>query len=266
MGGYAMETDREAIWASEKGSHYERTIAALEQAIEEAGNLVEALSIALNCVVKAAHAVAGTFWYYDTFGDNRIHPKAIYGGADLGDFSLDPGEGIAGEVIASSRSTIVQDCQSDPRWAGKADRRTGFTTRSMICVPLHYQQHTFGCIQVINKTDGTLFDDLDLMFVEDLASHTAYLFASQHMLDDYSEVVDTEAPEQPGSSPTLRELLMMAHFSDVEDALLALRQVQKLPESDRKHLLHLSREIWDMLEAQRQQDHRRRSFHLFRPN
>lgn len=259
-----MGMEMQSIWESMKGSHYERTIAALENEIEKAGNLNEALSIALNRVVKAAHAVAGSFWFYDRFGDGRIHPRATYGGTDLGDFTLAPGEGIAGEVIAHNKSTIVQDCQSDPRWAGKADERTGFTTRTMICVPLHYQQYTFGCIQIINKTDDLLFDDTDLLFVENLASHTSYLFAAQHMLDGYSEIADTVAArEHPVDEPTFTQLFSMESFADVEEALLKLEKVNTLSETNQKNVLRMSREIWKIFSAQEPQKKQKSGFWKF---
>lgn len=260
-----MGMEIQSTCKANKDSHYERTIAVLENEIENAGNLNEALSIALNCVVKASYAVAGTFWFYDRFGDDRIHPKAIYGGADLGDFSLALGEGIAGQVIAHNKSAIVQDCQSDPRWAGKADKRTGFTTKTMICVPLRYQQYTFGCIQIINKTDDLLFDDKDLQFVEKLASHTAYLFAAQHMLDDFSGISDTDvAEDQFSNEPTFTELFSMASFSDVEKALLKMVKVNSLAESDQKSLMHHSFEMWKIMDKYRALGPRKREFHFFR--
>lgn len=249
-----MGMEIQSTWKSMKGSYYERTIAALENEIEKAGNLNEALSIALNRVVNAAHAVAGSFWFYDRFGDGKIHPGATYGGCDLGDFTLEPGEGIAGKVIANSKSTIVPDCQSDPHWAGKADQRTGFKTRTMICVPLHYQQYTFGCIEIINKTDDLLFDDTDLLFVENLAAHTAYLFAAQHMLDGYSEIAEMVAVRKhPFDEPTFSELFGMGAFADVEETMLKLEKVNTLSETNQKNILRMSREIWKILTTQEPQ-------------
>lgn len=69
-------------------------------------------------------------------------------------FSLLPGEGIAGKVIQTGKSEIISDCQKDPRWAGKADAKTGFRTESMICVPLSLKQIVFGVIvaQCIERT------------------------------------------------------------------------------------------------------------------
>ena len=57
-------------------------------------------------------------------------------------------------MIQSGKSVIIQDCQADPRWAGRVDQKTGFQTKSMICVPLALEDVVFGCIQIITKTDA----------------------------------------------------------------------------------------------------------------
>ncbi|MGI6254448.1 MAG: GAF domain-containing protein [Acutalibacter sp.] len=86
--------------------------------------------------------------------------------------SLASGEGIAGTVVQEGKTTVVKDCQSDPRWAGRFDEATGFVTRSMICVPLVNKYEVIGCIQIINKRDGSLYNDEDVSLCENLAMLT----------------------------------------------------------------------------------------------
>ena len=95
------------------------------------------------------------------------------GGADLTGLSLAAGEGIAGAVVEQGTTTVVKDCQSDKRWAGRFDKKTGFVTRSMICVPLINKYEVIGCIQIINKNDGSLYTDADVDLAENLAMLTA---------------------------------------------------------------------------------------------
>jgi putative methionine-R-sulfoxide reductase with GAF domain len=257
-----MSEERDAV--RERDDRYQHAMAELEARMEQAGGLNEALSIALNCMVMASRAAAGTFWFYDSFGDGRIHPKVIYGGADLGDFTLAYGEGIAGQVIANGKSTIVRDCRTDPRWAASADRRTGFFTHTMICMPLWYQQDTFGCIQILNKTDAQLFDSIDLQFAERLAAHTSYLFAAHHMLDDYMSGGQLWQPD--GDEPTFTQLFGTAAFADTKNLLTRLPMVEALPEKDRTDLLNRSREIWDILNRSCVARPQKREFHLFEEN
>ncbi|MBQ8040776.1 MAG: ATP-binding cassette domain-containing protein [Lachnospiraceae bacterium] len=141
--------------------------------LQDAESLEDALRVSLGMVVKAVDAEAGTIWFYNKKGDGRIYPSFWIGGADLTGLSLAAGEGIAGSVVAEGKMTVVKDCQSDPRWAGRFDKATGFVTRSMICVPLLNKYEVIGCIQIINKKDGTLYDDDDVELSETLAMLTA---------------------------------------------------------------------------------------------
>ena len=153
--------------------NYTQVVWEITRQLQESESLEKALRISLGTVVRAVGAEAGTIWFYNKDGDGRIHPSFWIGGADLTGLSLAAGEGIAGSVVESGETTVVKDCQSDPRWAGRFDAKTGFVTRSMVCVPLLNKYETIGCIQIINKLDGSLYDDADVELCENLAMLTA---------------------------------------------------------------------------------------------
>ena len=153
--------------------NYTQIIWEITRQLQESESLEKALRISLGTVVRAVGAEAGTIWFYNKDGDGRIHPSFWIGGADLTGLSLAAGEGIAGSVVETGTTTVVKDCQSDPRWAGRFDARTGFVTRSMVCVPLLNKYETIGCIQIINKLNGSLYTDADVELCENLAMLTA---------------------------------------------------------------------------------------------
>lgn len=153
--------------------NYTQVVWEITKLLQEAESLEDALRTSLSEVVKAVGAEAGTIWFYNSAGDRRIYPSFIIGGADLTGMSLAEGEGIAGQVVQSGKTTVVKDCQKDERWAGRFDEATGFVTKSMVCVPLINKYETIGCIQIINKKDGSLYDDADVALCEDLAMLTA---------------------------------------------------------------------------------------------
>ena len=157
----------------EKRIDYTQVIWEITRQLQEAESLEDALRSALKQVVTAVGAEAGTIWFYNKRGDGRIYPSFWIGGADLTGMSLKSGEGIAGAVVESGKTTVVKDCQHDPRWAGRFDEKTGFVTKSMACVPLLNRYEVIGCIQIINKIDGSLYDDDDVKICEDLAMLTA---------------------------------------------------------------------------------------------
>lgn len=153
--------------------NYTQVVWEITRLLQESESLEEALRISLGMVVRAVDAEAGTIWFYNKEGDGRIYPSFWIGGADLTGLSLAAGEGIAGAVVEQGVTTVVKDCQSDKRWAGRFDKKTGFITKSMICVPLNNKYEVIGCIQIINKNDGSLYTDADVDLAENLAMLTA---------------------------------------------------------------------------------------------
>lgn len=245
-----MSIELESMWDAMKSVHYQRTIEQLERSIRNTKRLEEALTAALDTVVEVVHAQAGTFWFYDQFGDGRIRPKAVFGGGDLKGFSLLPGEGIAGKVIQTGKSEIISDCQKDPRWAGKADAKTGFRTESMICVPLSLKQIVFGCIQVINRTDKLLYDERDLAFLEQLAGATADLFRKQGLLDDYLAGVDLGEAKGPAEISFV-QVFTAEDEQEMERQLRKIDAFSGLRVGEQEAVLRLAREMWSYFGGRR---------------
>lgn len=180
------------MWDAMKTVKYRRTLDELQTVLGNAhGNPNEAISAALNMACSAIHAEVGSFWFYSRFGDGLIHWRAGYGGADMSGHYLMVGEGIAGKVIEDGEAIMISDCQKDVRWSGKVDKTSGFVTRSMMCVPLVADDLPFGCIQIINKTDGTLFDEKDLYFEKKIAEEISSQFTSLNLLADGRVVQNT---------------------------------------------------------------------------
>lgn len=152
---------------------YNQVVWQITKELREADSIENALRSSLSTVVKTIGAEAGSIWFYNKGDDERIYPSFWIGGGDLTGLSLAPGEGIAGAVVQTGQTTVVRDCQNDERWAGRFDGQTGFVTKSMICVPLKNKYDVIGCIQVINKLDGSLYNDDDVALCENLAMLTA---------------------------------------------------------------------------------------------
>ena len=237
-----MREEMESLWGAMKGSHYKRTIDQLTRSIRDTNSLEDALQTALDMVMHAVHAETGTFWFYDRFKVGRICAKAVCGASDLSAIRLLPGEGIAGQVIQSGKSVIIQNCQADPRWAGRVDQKTGFQTKSMICVPLALEDVVFGCIQIINKTDGVAFDEEDLTFVERLAAEISLLLKHQGLLEDF--VALTRKAEAGGREAILfRDVFLATSEKELDYQLRSIPEFSALRTADQQEVLRRAREI-----------------------
>lgn len=71
--------------------------------------------------------------------------------------TLDMGQGIAGWVARNREILVIDDVKKDSRFFGDADKLTGFTTRSIIAVPLIGRSGLIGVAEVINPR-STEFD------------------------------------------------------------------------------------------------------------
>lgn len=83
------------------------------------------------------------------------------------------GQGLAGTVAVTGETVILQDAPSDPRFDRSVDQRTGYTTRSMLCVPIKNRRGKIvGVLQLLNKTTGD-FGAKDVEFLESVSDHMA---------------------------------------------------------------------------------------------
>ncbi|MCE9611976.1 MAG: SpoIIE family protein phosphatase [Chthoniobacter sp.] len=72
------------------------------------------------------------------------------------------GRGIAGWVLANSQPLLVPDAYADPRFFPEVDKKTGYRTRSILCVPLARKDQVIGVLQVLNPVRRAAFDGADL--------------------------------------------------------------------------------------------------------
>ncbi len=83
------------------------------------------------------------------------------------------GVGIAGLVGKEGKSITISDAYQDVRFNPEFDKKTGFRTRSILCVPLkNITGETIGAIQVLNKKSG-MFQQDDEALLTALAAQAA---------------------------------------------------------------------------------------------
>jgi diguanylate cyclase (GGDEF)-like protein len=84
-----------------------------------------------------------------------------------------PGEGISGQTALAGQTRIISDVRRDPGFSDRIDRLTGFTTRSLVCIPLRCRGKVLGVIEIVNLDDMERFRQRDLQILEILADYAA---------------------------------------------------------------------------------------------
>jgi two-component system cell cycle response regulator len=82
-------------------------------------------------------------------------------------------QGIGGWIYRNGQPAIVEDVRKDARFNSKVDEISGFTTSSVIGVPLKTEREVLGVIELINKLDGSDFTAFDLKILSTIADFAA---------------------------------------------------------------------------------------------
>jgi HD-GYP domain-containing protein (c-di-GMP phosphodiesterase class II) len=103
-------------------------------------------------------------------------------------FHLNMGEGIAGWVAQHGDPLIVADAQSDPRFFREVDKKSKFTTKTVICVPVKVKEKTIGVLEAINKLDRGTFTEEDLTLFQSLADQVAVALDNARLMAEIEEL------------------------------------------------------------------------------
>lgn len=132
----------------------------LEHALESAAGLLraEASSVFLR------DPVTEELVFYAITGEKKFV---------LEGFRVPRGQGIVGWVVENRQPLLVPDASKDPRFFSTIDKKFGFQTRTLICVPLITKERVLGALEVLNCRDGGQFSQEDIPFLETLGNHVA---------------------------------------------------------------------------------------------
>ncbi|MFH2058939.1 MAG: HDOD domain-containing protein [Pseudomonadota bacterium] len=86
---------------------------------------------------------------------------------------LKKGEGIAGYILETGESLVIEDVTKDDRFSTRVDKYTGYETRSIIGTPLKTNNKIFGVIELVNRIDDGVFTKEDLNLLASIAEYAA---------------------------------------------------------------------------------------------
>ncbi|MDI9569750.1 MAG: GAF domain-containing protein [Pseudomonadota bacterium] len=89
--------------------------------------------------------------------------------SELKNFKLILGKGIAGYAATRGEAIIVNDAHASQYFYPALDERTGFVTKSVLCVPLVAKGRVLGVIEVLNKRGGE-FNAGDMQLLQSIAT------------------------------------------------------------------------------------------------
>jgi len=140
-----------------------RNLVQLSSLINSSLETPEALNNALMSVEQALNAEVSSIFEVDQVKGELFILLARGPGSDkIKALRLKIGEGIAGWVAQAEKPLICPDPYADARFSRHFDDKSGFHTRSILCVPLKSRDRLVGVVEVINKKAAQGFTEEDL--------------------------------------------------------------------------------------------------------
>jgi adenylate cyclase len=125
----------------------------------------------IDLITQALDAERATLFLHDREPDQLF--SRVLRGEGVAEIRIPADAGIAGAVFRSGAAEIVADTYADPRFNQDIDRRTGYRTHNMLCVPLRNRGGAvIGVTQILNKHSGD-FGEADLALTEAINRHAA---------------------------------------------------------------------------------------------
>jgi len=96
--------------------------------------------------------------------------------------------GVAGWVFQHLTPVTVNDAYSDPRFYSDVDKKSGFRTRNILCVPLiNWNGNCIGALQSLNKTAGEFTDD-DRELLITISHHVTIALENMRLYEDLKDL------------------------------------------------------------------------------
>lgn len=165
-----------------------------------------------------------------------------------------PPDSVAGWVARESQIQVINDVNLDPRFSPLADQQSGFSTRTLIAVPLRFKDRTIGVLEVVNRMETNPFDKEDVEVLTALASHAAIAIENARLFQQ-SDLISEMVHE-------LRTpLTSIVAYSELLMGPVKLEQSKTFAETILQEATRLTSMINDFLDLARLQSGRARLKH-----
>lgn len=144
-------------------------------------SLDDMLTVLVEMATREMDAERGTIFLNDS------DTKELYSRVAQGNFQREirilNNTGVAGHVFTAGRGIIVHDAYADEHFNRSVDEITGFTTESILCVPIRtLKGEIIGVAQLLNKRDGQFSKD-DFALLEAMTTQAAIALQSTQFVE-----------------------------------------------------------------------------------
>lgn len=167
----------------------------------------------------AVQADRCTVFLYDKNTDELWSKVAL--GLGSHELRFNASQGLAGHVFRTGKIINIKDAYSDARFNKEIDLKTGYTTKTILCMPIrNIEQEIIGVFQILNKLSGYFTqEDEDILVAigssAGISLENAKLFARQRELLEEQKVVFDSFISTLAASIDARDKITAGHSTRV---------------------------------------------------
>jgi diguanylate cyclase (GGDEF)-like protein len=151
-----------------------RVLYNISQAVRETLDLNKLLQSIMEIAKNILNAEASSLAIIDNKTNELIFTVAEgEKGRIIKEIRLKMGQGVIGWAAQKGKPLLITDVKKDKRFYKGADDKSGFVTKSILCVPLMVRNNIIGAVEVLNKKDGSSFGPEDIDLLSTLAGEAA---------------------------------------------------------------------------------------------
>lgn len=171
--------------------HYESkklsVLYEISKSLTSKTNLDDLLSQIIILATDGLNAERATLFIVDSTKQELWSKTGI--GIEAREIRIPLTAGIAGEVALSGVSQIVDNPYNHPKFNKEIDKKTGFVTRNILCVPMkNLSRKVIGVFQILNKKEKN-FTKQDAEFLSAMAASTGIAIENALLINDRNEKV-----------------------------------------------------------------------------
>lgn len=216
--GFALDEDLQKIWLNVLGKLPNLLANAINDLLERSQSarqllhlntyltvssmlsqtlyLHELLEMTLYCCMEVVSAEAASVLLLDDDKENfRFYQVEGPAKPVLETATFPVNVGLAGFILQTQQSEVIDEVHSDPRFYEKIDSNSGFRTRNMIAVPLVAGEEKIGVLEVLNKVNGGSFTEEERLLLVSIAEEIAFAIRNAKL---FEYVVNTYCKQRQG--------------------------------------------------------------------
>ncbi len=225
-----------------------KAISSLEQSLDLEKTLQSVMAEARDLMT----ADRSTLWLIDP-GSNELWSKVKKADSDdLINLRVPADRGIVGYVASTKETLNIPNAYKDPRFDPGSDKRTGYLTRTILCMPVFDSSgELIAVTQLINKKQGS-FNSSDEEFMRAFNIQAGIALENAKLFEDVLVEKQYQKDMLQSLSDAVISTDMEGHIVTINDAALELLGCPEEESGDRT-LLHtwenqlIGRPVWQVI-------------------